>query len=104
MSEQSCLTNLDPHHCADFFSIGQSIRCPPCRGQSVLDSDSDIAIQIRQDLAVQLQSGASKAEIFSYVQAQYGQEVVDVSPDGAVFFTVLLTLVFMLSMLRRATR
>lgn len=45
--------------------------CPVCNGQSVRESDSGIAIEIRAEIQRQVQAGRSDSEILGYLENSY---------------------------------
>lgn len=52
-------------------AIAVELRCPVCQGQSVADSQSDIAGAIRTDIRKRLAKGQSPGQIRSYLLSRY---------------------------------
>jgi cytochrome c-type biogenesis protein CcmH len=56
--------------------VGEQLRCPVCQGESVADSPSGIAQQMRGVIREQLQAGKSEQQIIQYFQDRYGNQIV----------------------------
>ncbi len=52
--------------------IAAQLRCPVCQSESVLDSPSDTARQMRELIASQVAEGRTDQEIIDYFVARYG--------------------------------
>ncbi|TME60407.1 MAG: cytochrome c-type biogenesis protein CcmH, partial [Chloroflexi bacterium] len=50
--------------------VGSQLKCPVCQGESVADSQSAIAQQMRGIIRQQLQSGMSEQAVIQYFQAR----------------------------------
>ena len=57
-------------------SIGEQLKCPVCQSESVADSSSALAQQMRGVIRQQLQEGKSDQEVIAYFQARYGEQIV----------------------------
>lgn len=55
------------------FSI---VRCPSCMGQSILESDSDIAIKMRTEITFMIKQNMEEKEILDYIRNKYGEHSV----------------------------
>jgi cytochrome c-type biogenesis protein CcmH len=74
-----------PHSSADRLTgLTRSIRCPTCQSQSVAESDSPLAGEIRRDLAARVDAGQSDDEIRDYLVSRYGQEVLLTPPRAGL--------------------
>lgn len=62
--------------------VGLTIRCPACAGESVAQSDADVARQIRVDIAQRLQQGQTPDQIRAYYAGRYGDWVL-LTPSGS---------------------
>lgn len=71
--------------------VASQLKCPVCQGESVADSPSEIAQQMRAVIRQQLQSGKSEQEVISYFESRYGQQIVWSPPMQG--FTLLAWLV-----------
>src|SRR5947208_17169897 len=57
-------------------TIGEQLKCPVCQSESVADSSSALAQQMRGIIRQQLQEGWSDQEVIAYFQARYGEQIV----------------------------
>ena len=57
-------------------TLEQTIKCPVCRGQSVADSDSPAANDIRAEIARRISVGESDAEIRNYFAQKIGSDLL----------------------------
>lgn len=62
-------------------SITSSLRCPTCRSQSVLESDSAQARSIKTDVVRRLQAGQTESQIKGYYVSRYGRAIL-LNPDS----------------------
>jgi cytochrome c-type biogenesis protein CcmH len=62
-------------------SIASELRCPVCQNLSVADSPSELAQQMRAEIARRLRLGQSEAEIDAFFTAKYGQWIL-LTPDA----------------------
>jgi len=72
------------------FQIAASLRCPVCVSESVADSNSQIAVQMRDLIQQQLLEGRSDSEIYAYFQARYGDWILLDPPKRGVHLFVWL--------------
>src|SRR5437867_3436298 len=56
--------------------VASQLKCPICQGESVADSPSLLAQQMRGVIREQLQSGKSEQEVIQYFQSSYGDQIV----------------------------
>jgi cytochrome c-type biogenesis protein CcmH len=71
--------------------VASQLKCPVCQGESVADSPSEIAQQMRAVIRQQLQSGKSEQEVISYFESRYGEQIIWSPPMQG--FTLLAWLV-----------
>lgn len=71
--------------------VASQLKCPICQGESVADSPSYLAQQMRGVIRQQLQAGRSEQEIIQYFQSSYGDQIVWSPPWQG--FTLLAWLV-----------
>ena len=57
------------------YNVGSQLKCPVCQGESVADSPSAIAQQMRGAIRKQLQSGKSEQEVIQYFVSNYGEQI-----------------------------
>lgn len=56
--------------------IGAQLRCVACQNQSIEESDAPLAGDMRRLVREQLATGASDAEVMSYIRESYGDYVL----------------------------
>jgi cytochrome c-type biogenesis protein CcmH len=87
-------------------AIGSTIACPQCEGQSVSDSNATSAINIRAEIARQVEAGRTDDEIRTSIAASFGDEVLLVPARtgiaGLVWFLPVLVAVLALGALAAA--
>ena len=57
-------------------NIGKQLKCPVCQGESVADSTSNTAQDIRIAIRQQIQAGQSDQQIIQYFSDRYGTQIV----------------------------
>lgn len=72
------------------FEIARELRCPVCTSESVGDSSSSVAIEMRNIIQDQLQEGKSKPEILAFFQERYGDWIMLEPPKRGVHLLVWL--------------
>ena len=58
------------------WAIAGKLACPVCAGQSVKDSSSELAVQMRTAIAEQLRRGRSESEVIAFMVDRYGEEIL----------------------------
>src|SRR6266516_3116462 len=56
--------------------VASQLKCPICQGESVADSPSHLAQQMRGVIRQQLQAGKSEQEVIQYFQNSYGDSLI----------------------------
>lgn len=64
--------------------ISNSLLCPVCQGQSVAESNSNLANDMRQVIRKKLQEGQSREEIMAYFIDTYGETILGAPPAKGV--------------------
>lgn len=59
-----------------YRELGQELRCPKCQNQSVGDSDSPIALDLRREIRAMLRDGMTNQEIKDFLQQRYGDYIL----------------------------
>ena len=57
---------------ARYQRVLHNIRCLTCQNQSIKDSNSPLARDLRREVREQMANGASDGEIYAFMQARYG--------------------------------
>ena len=63
-------------HLDELKKISKNIRCLICQGQSIDDSNSDFAINIKYVILKKLNEGSSDDEIYDFLKSKYGDWIV----------------------------
>ncbi len=71
--------------------VASQLKCPICQGESVADSPSQLAQEMRGVIRQQLQAGRSEQQVVQYFVDRYGQQIVWSPPWQG--FTLLAWLV-----------
>lgn len=64
--------------------IAHLLMCPVCQGQSVAESNSNLAYDMRQIIRKQLEEGKSEKEIINYFTARYGESILAAPPAKGI--------------------
>ena len=75
---------LDPQ----VFAIGSELRCPTCVSESVAQSSSAIAREMRVIIQDQLNEGRTRTEILAFFQERYGDWILLNPPARGVLLIV----------------
>ncbi len=62
------------------WSIAEGLDCPVCQGQSVRESNAQLAAQMREIILIKLQAGESEEQIFGFFADRYGPGVLREPP------------------------
>jgi cytochrome c-type biogenesis protein CcmH len=79
-------STLDPK----VFEIAGQLRCPVCVAESVGDSSSNVAVNMRDIIQEQLEQGKSEKEILAFFQERYGDWILLNPPKRGVHLLVWL--------------
>lgn len=77
--------------------ISGELMCPVCEGQSVAESNAQLARDMRTTIKTKLLEGNSKEEIIDYFISSYGETILASPPPRG--FSVILWLLPVLSVL-----
>ena len=59
-----------------YQALVKELRCPKCQNQNLADSNSQIAVDLREQVYVMINEGKSDKEIVDYMVARYGDFVL----------------------------
>ena len=77
--------------------VASQLKCLICQGESVADSPSTLAQQMRVSIRQQLQAGKSEQDVIQYFQQRYGDEIVWSPPwQGFSLLAWLIPIAFLL--------
>ncbi len=68
--------------------VASQIQCPVCNGESVADSPSALAAQMRGVIRQKLEQGESEQQVIQYFEARYGDTILE-SPPVSGFTTLI---------------
>ena len=94
------LISLQQHQTLDqrVQAVAVQVRCPICQGESIADSSTTIATQMRTVAREQLQSGRSEQQVLQYFRDHYGDQIVLTPPwDGFAILAWLLPFALVLA-------
>lgn len=67
-----------------FREIANLLRCPTCQGLSVLESEAQFSVQIRDQVKKQMEEGKSQAEILGFFTDRYGPWILRTPPSDGI--------------------
>ena len=70
------------------YAVARQLMCPVCVGQTVAESDSAVAREMRDVIRAKLQAGETPAQILSFFVGQFGESVLAEPPRRG--FSLLL--------------
>ncbi|MDE3052401.1 MAG: cytochrome c-type biogenesis protein CcmH [Gemmatimonadota bacterium] len=70
------LTPADSALDAQTAAVASQLRCPVCQGESIQDSPSELAMQMRDVVKEQLRAGKTPAEVKAYFVSKYGEWIL----------------------------
>jgi cytochrome c-type biogenesis protein CcmH len=62
------------------YAIARELMCPVCGGQTVAESSSQLAAQMRDVIRDRLRAGQTREEIIAYFVGQFGEGVLAAPP------------------------
>jgi cytochrome c-type biogenesis protein CcmH len=78
--------------------VASQLKCLICQGESVADSPSTLAQQMRSVIREKLQSGQSEQEVIQYFERSYGDKILWSPPwQGFSLLAWLVPIAFLLS-------
>ena len=70
--------------------ISYLLMCPVCQGQSIAESNSNLAQDMREIIRKQLEEGKTKEEIISYFVSSYGESILATPPPKGINWVLWL--------------
>ncbi len=62
------------------YDISNELMCPVCQGQTVAESNSQLALSMKEVIKLQVSEGKTKKEILNYFISQYGETILAKPP------------------------
>lgn len=82
---------------SDLYEISNELMCPVCQGQTVAESNSKLAISMRDVIKQKITEGKSKNEILNYFTEIYGDNILATPPvKGLNILLYLLPILFLI--------
>lgn len=72
------------------YEVASQLQCPICHGESVADSPSGLASEMRALIRQKLSQGESEQQVIQYFESRYGDTILEAPP--AQGFTLLMWL------------
>ena len=81
-------TEMDPVAAKRAVKLSEKLRCLVCQNQTILDSNAELAVDLRRQIREQIAAGKTDDEIVRYMVDRYGDFVLYQPPVKAT--TILL--------------
>ena len=78
-----------------YEKLSKSLLCPVCQGETLYDSPSEYADDMRIVLREQIDNGMSDKQIMEYWTARFGERI-NTNPQNSNYILILLPLIFAL--------
>ena len=109
---QAAPAEFDPQQNPRVYEISRQLRCLVCQNENIADSNAELAIDLRREVAAQVKSGKTDDEIIDFMVERYGDYVLYNPPfraktfllwcGPAIFFLVAFWAVWRLNRRRMA--
>ena len=76
-----------------YEKLSKSLLCPVCQGETLYDSPSEYADDMRIVLREQIDNGMSDKQIMEYWTARFGERI-NTNPQNSNYILILFPLVF----------
>ena len=83
------------------YQVSNELMCPVCQGQTVAESNSELAISMRKVIENKVNQGESKEKILEYFVNQYGDNILAKPPLKGfnLFLWIIPPFILLLSIL-----
>lgn len=75
--------NLSPSRQQEYEGLIKELRCVTCPNQSILDSQAEVALALKEDILLRMQEGESTHSICQTLQSAYGDYILYRPPLNA---------------------
>lgn len=75
--------------------IASKLRCPVCQGESIYDSHSDVAVEMKRLIADKIKAGESESQIIEYFHARYGNYILMAPPAEGLHWVIWIFPLFL---------
>ncbi len=76
-----------------YEKLSKSLLCPVCQGETLFDSPSEYADDMRSVLKEQIDNGMSDKQIMDYWTARFGERI-NTNPQNSDYFLILFPIIF----------
>ncbi len=66
----------DPQIESDYLELSEELRCLVCQNQNLIDSNAELADDLRREVAKMLKQGNNKEQVTDFMVARYGDFVL----------------------------
>jgi cytochrome c-type biogenesis protein CcmH len=66
----------DPQVESDYLELAEELRCLVCQNQNLIDSNADLADDLRREVAKMLKQGKNKEQVVDFMVERYGDFVL----------------------------
>lgn len=80
------------------YEVASQLQCPICNGESVADSPSGLASEMRGVIRQKLSQGESEQQVIQYFEARYGDTILESPPAQGFTLMIWLPPVVMLAL------
>lgn len=86
---------VESEHEKQIRAIATVLRCPVCQGESVYDSQSPVAVEMKNLISDKIKSGQSAEEILTYFKDRYGNFILMEPPAEGLHWVIWVFPLFM---------
>lgn len=80
----------------EILEIFRNTRCITCEGQSIEDSNSAFAKDLKRKIQKKIREGNSKQAIYDDLREEYGEKIFFTPPDSGKKLIILAAIIFVL--------
>ena len=82
-AREAAPTAFDPVAHERVVQVSEQLRCLVCQNQSIAESNAELAIDLRREVAAQIEAGRTNDEIIAFMTERYGDYVLYKPPFKA---------------------
>ena len=95
-----------------YQNLTNELRCMVCQNQTISESNASLAVDLKKQVAKQLEEGKSDKEILQYMEERYGEFVLynpPVSVENSLlwlgpFIVLLIAIIVLVTSLKRQSK
>ncbi|MBI4216678.1 MAG: cytochrome c-type biogenesis protein CcmH [Chloroflexi bacterium] len=85
-----CLSTSTPSLEERAQDLERSLMCPICEGQTIYESQSALAVQIKSNIREQLAQGKTREQIIQFYVERYGERILAAPPPAGINWALWL--------------